>query len=114
LKNVKTGARQGGSTLTQQLVKNLYLSPVQTLRRKGMEAVLAVILDARYSKDEILEAYLNEIYLGQHGSVAVNGVGEAARHYFGKTPAELRPLEAAFFSSILPSPKRRRQRSACW
>jgi penicillin-binding protein 1B len=101
LKNVETGTRQGGSTLTQQLVKNLYLSPVQTLRRKGMEAVLAVILDARYSKDEILEAYLNEIYLGQHGSVAVNGVGEAARHYFGKDASDLDLAESAMIAAMI-------------
>ena len=82
---------QGGSTLTQQLVKNLYLSPERTLRRKAIEAVIAVILDARYSKDEILEAYLNEIYLGQRGSIAINGVGEAARYYFGKEVARPRP-----------------------
>jgi penicillin-binding protein 1B len=102
--NVKKGARQGGSTLTQQLVKNLYLSPERTLRRKAIEAVLAVILDARYSKDEILEAYLNEIYLGQFGSVAVNGVGEAARHYFGKEASDLDLAESATIAAMIKAP----------
>jgi penicillin-binding protein 1B len=102
--NVKRGARQGGSTLTQQLVKNLYLSPERTLRRKAIEAMLAVILDARYSKDEILEAYLNEIYLGQFGSVAVNGVGEAARHYFGKEASDLDLAESATIAAMIKAP----------
>ena len=83
------GMKQGGSTLTQQLVKNLYLSPERTVRRKAIEAVMAVILDARYSKDEILEAYLNEIYLGRRGAIAVTGVGEAARYYFGTEVSDL-------------------------
>jgi len=102
--NLKGGATQGGSTLTQQLVKNLYLSPERTLKRKGMEAVLAVILDARYSKDEIFEAYLNEIYLGREGAVAITGVGEAARHYFGKEAADLDLAESATLAAIIKAP----------
>jgi len=98
------GGVQGGSTLTQQLVKNLYLSPARTFRRKALEAVLAVILDARYSKDEIFEAYFNEIYLGQHGSVAVNGVGEAARHYFGKDPSDVDLAESATIAGMIKAP----------
>jgi len=104
LSNVRGGAKQGGSTLTQQLVKNLYLSPERTLRRKAIEAVLAVILDARYSKDEIFEAYLNEIYLGQHASVAINGVAEAARHYFGKGPGDLDLAECATIAAMIKAP----------
>jgi penicillin-binding protein 1B len=104
LSNVRGGAKQGGSTLTQQLVKNLYLSPERTLRRKAIEAVLAVILDARYSKDEIFEAYLNEIYLGQHASVAINGVAEAARHYFGKEPGDLDLAECATIAAMIKAP----------
>lgn len=104
LSNVRRGGMQGGSTLTQQLVKNLYLSPERTLRRKALEAILAVILDARYSKDEIFEAYLNEIYLGQHGSVAVNGVGEAARHYFGKDASDLDLAESAMIAAMIKAP----------
>src|SRR5512143_437373 len=78
LATLRGGTVQGGSTLTQQLVKNLYLTPERTLRRKAAEATIAILLDARYSKDEILEAYLNEIYLGQRGSVQIKGVGEAS------------------------------------
>jgi penicillin-binding protein 1B len=104
LSNVKNKPTQGGSTLTQQLVKNLYLSPERTLRRKAIEAVLAVILDARYSKDEIFEAYLNEIYLGQYASVAVNGVGEAARHYFGKEASDLDLAESATIAGMIKAP----------
>jgi penicillin-binding protein 1B len=84
LATMRGGMKQGGSTLTQQLVKNLYLSPERTIRRKAVEAVMATVLDARYSKDDILEAYLNEIYLGRRGGIAITGVGEAARYYFGR------------------------------
>ena len=96
--------KQGGSTLTQQLVKNLYLSPERTLRRKAIEAVMAVVLDARYSKDEILEAYLNEIYLGRRGSIAITGVGEAARYYFGKEVSDLDLAESATLAGMIRAP----------
>lgn len=102
--NLKGGATQGGSTLTQQLVKNLYLSPERTLKRKGEEAILSLILDARYSKDEIFEAYLNEIYLGREGSIAITGVGEAARHYFGKEAADLDLAESAAIAGMIKAP----------
>jgi penicillin-binding protein 1B len=82
---------QGGSTLTQQLVKNFYLTQERTLYRKATEAVMAVILDARYSKDEILETYLNEIYLGRRGDMGVYRVGEASIFYFGKDVERLTP-----------------------
>jgi len=98
------GAVQGGSTLTQQLVKNLYLTPERTVRRKATEAVMAVILDARYSKDEILEAYLNEIYLGQRGSIGIKGVGEASRHYFGKQVCDLDLAESATLAGMIKAP----------
>ncbi len=96
--------KQGGSTLTQQLVKNLYLSPERTLRRKATEAIMAVVLDARYSKDEILEAYLNEIYLGRRGAIAVTGVGEAARHYFGVEVADLDLAQSATLAGMIRAP----------
>ena len=102
--NMRGSATQGGSTLTQQLVKNMYLSPVRTLKRKGIEAILALILDARYSKDEIFEAYLNEIYLGREGSVNITGVGEAARHYFGKEAADLDLAESATIAATIKAP----------
>src|SRR5881394_4008499 len=68
----------GGSTLTQQLVKNFFLNQERTWRRKGIEALMAILLEARYSKNEILEAYLNEIYLGQNGAVQIIGVEQAS------------------------------------
>ena len=98
------GMKQGGSTLTQQLVKNLYLSPERTVRRKALEAVMAVILDARYSKDEILEAYLNEIYLGRRGAVAITGVGEAARYYFGTEVSDLDLAQSAMLAGMIRAP----------
>jgi penicillin-binding protein 1B len=96
--------QQGGSTLTQQLVKNLYLTPKKTIRRKAVEAVMAVVLDARYPKDEIFAAYLNEIYLGQRGSIAVTGVGEAARFYFGKDVSDLDLAESATLAGMIKAP----------
>ncbi len=91
--NVRAGGMvQGGSTITQQLVKNFYLSNERRLSRKVKEALMALILEYRYSKNEILEAYLNEIYLGQNGSNAVHGFGLASEFYFGSTLKDL-PLE---------------------
>jgi penicillin-binding protein 1B len=101
---LRGGMVQGGSTLTQQLVKNLYLSPQRTLRRKATEALMAVILDARYSKDEILETYLNEIYLGRRGSIGITGVGQAARHYFGKEVTDLDLAESATLAGMIRAP----------
>jgi len=80
---------EGGSTITQQLVKSRLLTPERTYSRKLNEALLSTALEWRYSKDQILEAYLNEIYLGQSGGSAVRGIGAASRAYFGKDPAEL-------------------------
>jgi penicillin-binding protein 1B len=104
LATLRGGAVQGGSTLTQQLVKNLYLTPERTVRRKAAEAAIAILLDARYSKDEIFEAYLNEIYLGQRGSIAIKGVGEASRFYFGKQVADLDPAESATIAGMIKAP----------
>jgi penicillin-binding protein 1B len=103
--NVRAGGiRQGGSTLTQQLVKNFFLTPERSFERKLQEAVMALIVEARYDKDAILEAYLNEIYLGQRGSTAVHGVGEAARFYFGKNVRNLTLPESASIAAIIKSP----------
>ncbi|HEY4640090.1 MAG TPA: PBP1A family penicillin-binding protein [Thermoanaerobaculia bacterium] len=96
--------KRGGSTLTQQLVKNLYLNPERTWGRKGHEILMSVLLELRYQKPEILEAYLNEIYLGQNGAVQIVGVEEASQIYFGKHVTYLTLPEAATLSGIIPSP----------
>jgi penicillin-binding protein 1B len=98
------GVAEGGSTLTQQLVKNYYLTGERTFRRKAVEAVMAIVLDARYSKREILEAYLNDIYLGRSRSVSILGVGEASRFYFGKPVSEIEIHEAALIAGLIRSP----------
>ncbi|OOZ41691.1 penicillin-binding protein 1B [Solemya pervernicosa gill symbiont] len=95
---------QGGSTLTQQLVKNFYLSSERTLSRKAQEAVMAVLLDAHYEKDEILEAYLNEVYLGQDRSRGVHGFGLAAQFYFEKRVADLKLHETALLVGMVKGP----------
>jgi penicillin-binding protein 1B len=98
------GVSEGASTLTQQLVKNYFLTSERTYRRKVIEAFMAVILDARYSKKEILEAYLNDIYLGRNRSISILGVGEASRFYFGKPVSEITVAEAALLVGMIPSP----------
>jgi penicillin-binding protein 1B len=88
--NLRAGRTvQGGSTLTQQLVKNFYLTHEQSLKRKLNEAVMAILLEYRYSKEEILEAYLNEVFLGQAGDRAIHGFGLAAEFYFQRRLHEL-------------------------
>ena len=98
------GITQGGSTLTQQLVKNFFLTPERSYRRKAQEALMAVLIEVRYDKDAILEAYLNEIYLGQRGATAIHGVGEASRLYFGKSVRHLDVHESALIAAIIQSP----------
>ncbi|MCP5056822.1 MAG: PBP1A family penicillin-binding protein [bacterium] len=98
------GITQGGSTLTQQLVKNFFLTPARSYERKAQEAVMALLLEARYDKQAILEAYLNEIYLGQRGSTAIHGVGEASRLYFGQSVRHLELHESALIAAIIQSP----------
>jgi membrane peptidoglycan carboxypeptidase len=95
---------QGGSTLTQQLAKNLYFSGERTFTRKASEAFAAMVLEARYSKDRILRAYVNEIYLGQHGAASVKGFGRAARHYFGKRLQDLTLAESALLAGMIRAP----------
>lgn len=105
LANLRAGGiRQGGSTLTQQLVKNFFLTPERTLRRKLTEAVMALMVEARYDKAQILEAYLNEIYMGRRGSTSIHGVGEAARFFFGKRVADLAVDESALLAAVIASP----------
>ena len=99
--NVRAAAVvQGGSTLTQQLAKNLFLSPERTLGRKVDEAVMAVLLDARYTKEELLEVYLNEVYLGQEGRRAIHGFGLASWFYFDRRLDELDLAEAALLIGL--------------
>jgi penicillin-binding protein 1B len=105
LANARAGrVVQGGSTLTQQLAKNLFLSPARTPIRKLREMAMAVVLEWRYDKEEILEAYLNEIYLGQDGGRAVHGVGRAAQLYFGKDVSRLDVPEAALLAGMIRGP----------
>jgi penicillin-binding protein 1B len=94
----------GGSTITQQLVKNFFLTPEKSLTRKLAEQYMALILERKASKDEILELYLNEVYLGQRGSFAVHGVAEAARLFFGKDVSNLSLSEAATIAGVIQSP----------
>lgn len=93
---------RGGSTITQQLVKNVFLSPKKTIQRKFIEAMLAAKIEKKYSKKVILERYVNVIEFGKN----IYGIKSAARHYFNKTPSELNVLESAFLVYLVPSPKK--------
>ena len=95
---------QGGSTITQQLAKNLFYSPHRTWTRKIKESVAALVLEAKYRKADILESYLNEIYLGQVGSVSVYGIREAAHRYFGKQVHDLTIEESALLVGMIKGP----------
>ena len=118
--NIQAGRTvQGGSTLTQQLVKNFILTSERSLWRKVNEALMALIVDARYDKDEILEAYANEIFLGQEGGRAIHGFGLGARFYFNRPLAELQLHETALLVGLVKGasyynprkhPERARQR----
>ena len=98
--------QQGGSTLTQQLMKNFLLSDERTLSRKFPEAVMALIAERKYPKDVILENYLNEIYLGQRGSQGISGVWEAAQFYFSKPLSELTVGQTALLAGLIRAPNR--------
>ena len=103
--NLRAGSTvQGGSTLTQQLVKNFYLTADRTLSRKLNEVIMAVLLEVHYSKDEILEAYLNEIFLGQDGQRAIHGFGLASQFYFGRPLNELDISQIALLVGMIPAP----------
>ena len=102
--NITGGKRQGGSTLTQQLVKNFYLTPERTLKRKVNEALMSVLVDFHYSKSEILEAYLNEVNLGQSGNYSINGYGLASQFYFGLPLQELNIAQQAYLVGLVQGP----------
>lgn len=115
--NLKAGSVvQGGSTLTQQLVKNFFLTEERTLARKAQEALMALLLELHYSKQEILETYLNEVYLGQAGRRAIHGFGLASRFYFGRPVSELTLAESATLVGLVKgasyyNPKRHPERA---
>lgn len=117
LANLRAGrVVQGASTITQQLVKNFFLTSERDWARKGKEAIMALLLEAHYTKDEILEAYLNEIHLGQEGNRAVHGFGLGSRFYFNKPVDELRAHEIALLVGVVKgssqyNPRRNPERS---
>ncbi len=108
---VRGGGVQGGSTLTQQLVKNFYLTAERTLRRKFTEMVMALLLEVHYSKEEILETYFNEVYLGQDGNRAIHGFGLASSFYFDKPLDRISVSEAALLVGMLKGPSQYSPRS---
>jgi len=107
LHNIRSdSSQQGGSTITQQLAKNLFLTPKRTFRRKGLEAFLAIYLEIRYKKEDILTLYLNHIYLGQDGFLSIAGMKAAADYYFAKEFKDLTLEESALLAGLIRSPHR--------
>jgi penicillin-binding protein 1B len=105
--NIRSGGVvQGGSTLTQQLVKNFFLSDERTFSRKMKEAIMALIAERKYSKEQILENYLNEIYFGQRGSQGIFGIWEASQFYFSKPLSDLTVGETALLAGLVRAPNR--------
>lgn len=95
---------QGGSTITQQLVKNVFLTNEKTLKRKFTELVLAALVEKRFPKDAILEAYINEVYMGQEGPIAIHGIARASQFYFGKNVGDLSLDEMALLVAMIKGP----------
>ena len=103
--NVKAGdIEQGGSTITQQLAKNLFFSPEQTIKRKVMEAIAALLIEFHYSKEEILLVYINDVFLAQSGKRAVHGFGMGAQHFFGTSLMNLETDQIALLVGMLKGP----------
>lgn len=97
---------QGGSTITQQLVKNYFLTHEKTIKRKVTEQIIAILLETKLNKDQILEKYLNVIYMGQEGPYQVIGLSSAANHYLGKKLSELNLSECALLAALINNPGR--------
>ena len=104
LKMIRGGRKEGGSTLTQQLVKNYFLTSEQTIKRKITELAMAILVEQHASKDDILETYINLIYMGQNGPFEVRGFAAAAEHYFGKPLRDLDLPECALIAGVLNGP----------
>jgi penicillin-binding protein 1B len=102
----ESGKLQGGSTITQQVVKNFYLTPKKSMRRKMHEAVMALMMEQKYTKDQILEFYINNVYLGKCGTYNVRGFQEASRLYFNKEARYLSVPEAALLAGMIQAPLR--------
>jgi penicillin-binding protein 1B len=97
---------EGASTITQQIVKNMFLTPAQTYRRKLQEQFMAIVLESRYTKEQILELYLNTVTLGQRGPFEIHGVAEGARVFFGKDLSNVTLAEAATMAGVIQLPSR--------
>ena len=105
LRNVQAGeVEQGGSTITQQLAKSLFFSSEQTIRRKVLEAIASLIIETRYSKEEILLAYINDVFLAQSGKRAIHGFGMGAQHFFGTSIQNLSTDQVALLVGMLKGP----------
>jgi len=100
------GVSEGGSTLTQQLIKNYFLTSERTFKRKITEILMAILLESRFTKDDILETYINEVYLGQAGPFEIHGMGSAAQYYFKKPVTDLELPECAMLAGLIQSPNR--------
>ena len=105
LKNIQAGeVEQGGSTITQQLAKSLFFSSEQTIRRKVMEAIASLLIEFHYSKEEILLAYINDVFLAQSGKRAIHGFGMGAQHFFGTSIRNLSTDQVAMLVGMLKGP----------
>lgn len=102
----QSGKLQGGSTITQQVVKNFYLTPKKSMRRKMTEALMAMMMEQKYTKDQILEFYINSVYLGKCGTYNIRGFQEASRLYFNKDAKYLSVPEAALLAGMIQAPLR--------
>ncbi len=103
--NVRAGEyQQGASTITQQMVRNIYLSRTKSLRRKLKEMMMAILIELKFSKDQIIEKYLNEVYFGQIGNLEIRGVSQAAKYYFSKSVVDLSVAEQALLAALIRGP----------